>query len=688
MPQQKGTLVENTFGQGLFTEATGLNFPKDAASDVLNVVFNQDMSITRRLGLDWETNSIQNAISFFDTTNTYIWKNVSNISDLQFYVSQVGNKVYIYRMDQTTTISTNLIYSLDLETQRVVNAPPTNTKRVQFAEGNGKLFIAHPYCYPIAIDYNGGTSFTPTSIVVVIRDFEGVDDGIDPTTKPLEGQLSVQHLYNLYNQGWSVTAPCGTDDKVIGPSTYVLDYWRTKFGLYPSNIDYWWAGKDALGQLNERYVNVKALGNSLAPKGHYYYDAFNMNRSQNTEVQAGAVSYSVIGAPSDLPTTSSSFYRPSVIAFFAGRIFYSGVNYSDGRNNFGNRIYFSRIIERPQHYGQCYQDNDPTAEEGSDLLPSDGGVIQSPEIGTIYKLFAIGYSLMIFASNGIWTLSGSTGTGFTAKDYSIAKVSAQGCLSDTSFVDVDGSPVWWGSTGIFGLTSSDSSSNASSGVSVQSLTDDSIKTFFKTIDNTSKYYAQGCYNREANTIYWLYNQNAYQYNFGYNDVLVLNTKTKAFTRWNIPSFNQVYGISCLMAKGYPAVVKLNAAVNTMSSFAEFKSTNYIDWSTFDYPSYVETGHTLQGHAVAKFWTPYVFVYLANDGGQLNFYHKWNFSSSPDTGKYSNFQTVETTQGYDTISIRKKVRGSGRALKIRFESITGQPFTLIGWAALVSTNSGP
>jgi len=74
-------------------------------------------------------------------------------------------------------------------------------------------------------------------------------------------------------------------------------------------------------------------------------------------------------------------------ATHAGRVFYAGINSTvvgpDVKSpDYTGWIFFSRTVTEPAHLGQCYQEADPTAEEISDLVDSDGGTI--PITGAAY----------------------------------------------------------------------------------------------------------------------------------------------------------------------------------------------------------------------------------------------------------------------------------------------------------------
>lgn len=72
--------------------------------------------------------------------------------------------------------------------------------------------------------------------------------------------------------------------------------------------------------------------------------------------------------------------------------------------------------------------------------------------------------------------------------------------------------------------------------------------------------------------------------------------------------------------------------------------------------------------------------------------KFDFAVREATGKWSteqevyrlnalrmdNVNNVEADYGYEVVEKKTKVRGSGKALILRFESTTGKDFELLGW----------
>lgn len=305
-----------------------------------------------------------------------------------------------------------------------------------------------------------------------------------------------------------------------------ITFYRDKTGKYPNNTQVWWSMKRppevGTDRPPKQYLEVFdpglrhqiSSGNSPSAKGHYILNAFQQDRSSASNIPG-------------LPVKSSGGVRPSSVAFFAGRVFYSGV-FTSG---FNTKIYFTQILERPEQVSQAYQSQDPTSEDLRDLLPSDGGVIVIPEIVQVFHMVAYGQELFIFASNGVWRVGGSQGVGFQANDYSVSKMSGVPTVSNLSFVDVEGVPMWWNRSSINTLAPSEQG-----GLNVVSLTDISIKTFYQAIPEQSKFYAKGTYDPLTKKVQFLYRSEATSVAeeiFNYDRILTLDIRTAAWSPWSL-----------------------------------------------------------------------------------------------------------------------------------------------------------
>jgi len=282
------------------------------------------------------------------------------------------------------------------------------------------------------------------------------------------------------------------------PTTGQISIWHTAIGNYPSNSDVWWQFKSANGNFSTTVTDgpTTTLANvtlsSPAPKGSYILNAFTQQRS----------AVSGISGITDVNATT----RPRVGAWFQGRIFLAGVDAvfpSSGDEPFytwTENIYFSQIATSPNQFGRCYQINDPSSETLFDLLPSDGGIITIQGSGSIYRLVPITNGMLVFAANGIWFISGSQGIGFSATDYTVSKISAIQSISSTSYVDILGYPMFWNEEGIYtiGLDSQ------AQGISVNSITLNTIKQFYDAIPVQSKKFARGSYNPITGQVQWIY----------------------------------------------------------------------------------------------------------------------------------------------------------------------------------------
>lgn len=106
MARNAGTVIENNFLRGLITEATGLNFPENAATDSLNVIFDPIGRVTRRKGIDIEDSA--DVISYTNQDGLikeFIWRAVSGVGGVTFLVLQKGQEIYFYELTSDDTLS-------------------------------------------------------------------------------------------------------------------------------------------------------------------------------------------------------------------------------------------------------------------------------------------------------------------------------------------------------------------------------------------------------------------------------------------------------------------------------------------------------------------------------------------------------------------------------------------------------
>lgn len=704
MAQQTGSSIENNFSAGLISDATGLNFPPNACTETENCIF-EDGDVTRRPGFDFEFNHLPKAIDISQSAITsFVWKDVSGIGDLSLVVVQVGETLYFYETNQPFgAISQGAIVdTIDLTDFSPAGADSPSLNECQFAQGLGYLFVFHPNLEPFYVAYDDGAqSVTETMIDVQIRDFEGVMEAVAVDDRP--AVLTDAHAYNLFNQGWD-------EAKILE--------WEAALSNYPSNADVWWFFKNPDEEFDVTTVDDRAPGNSQAPKGHFILSAFDQQRD------------AISGLTIDDVTTEEQ--RPSTGVFHAGRVWYTGVNYL----GYTGKIYYSQIIETVAQAGYCYKPLDPSSEELFDSLPTDGGVINIPEAGTIIKLWPLSNHLLVFSSAGLWAISGSQGLGFTALDYSISFVSSISALSASSFVDIAGTPVFWSTDGIYAVTI-----NKDGQLQVQSLTNKKIRDFYATIPTVSKKYARGAYNPYDNTAQWIYTsteETDLTELYTFDSCLVFDTSAGAFYPWRVEEsdvkihsmfisdlaiVNQLEidnvidagGDNVIDASGNQVVVLSNlspyVAIEpkfkylvsfpdsgnkiTWAEVTNPEDDKYLDWMTYDdgtdYESFFVTGYRLTGQGLRRFQSNYIFMFSDTTTQDLAYRIQciYDYALSGDTGRWSALQTLTHTSG-DYSTSRKKIllRGHGYAVQFKIRSVSGEPFHFIGWAILDTANTAP
>ena len=711
----------NTFIKGLITEAGELTFPQDASIDESNCLLDRDGTRRRRLAVELETNNVN---STFTLNNTFVfttgrWKNAGGVASLDFLVVQDGTTLRFYNTSSEPYSGNQESFSVDLNSFNFAGSVGPGLAKVQMDTVNGSLVVTSEAIEPFYIEYDADTNtISTTQISPRVRDFEWLGDTTSYTTAKASADTNRQ--YDTANSGWS-------GDK---GSPALTAYLAANGNEYPPLTHPWYSGKDADGNFSVAEWEKVFTGSTLTGNGSFILDFFSKNRSAASGI-AGI-------------TTENENSRFKAVASFSGRIFYAGLTGSKGTG----KILFSKYLDNITESDRCYQQNDPTSEEISDLLDTDGGVISIPEASNILKLHVFGSSIFVFAENGVWQIVGVDGV-FKATEYSISQVSQIGLNNAQSFVSVEGVPMWWSKHGIHTLSFDQVSGRAQE----QNLSIGTIQTFFEAIDGNARQQCSAVYDETNKRVHWFYPNNNESIVSKKNKVLTLDITLEAFYPWTITdsASNPDYILGAEYFPGFGSdftnndVITLtgddvitsggdDVVVSTLTELSQadanivlmvydgatgkltmglFSGTNFLDWGDANYSSYAEAGYDFMGDLILKKNAPYVQVYLRptetgfSGSDELGYTPVressllvssfWDFrtntSSSPQQAYRLKYTPVVNESSLGTwdypekvVTTRLKMRGHGRSMRLRFESEQGKDFVLLGFGILNAVNT--
>jgi hypothetical protein len=490
----------------------------------------------------------------------------------------------------------------------------------------------------------------------------------------------------------------------------VIQYFNI-IGRYPGNNQQWWLARS---QIDDSTRNLKVgdfmpetlqklyMGNMHAPRGHYILDFFNKDRS-------------LISSIPSLPVETIN-ERPKSITFFSGRVWYGQ----------GSNVLFSQVLLDPTQAANCYMDADPTSEEVSDLVATDGGYIPIPEASHIVKLAAYGGGVIVFAHNGVWAVTGGQ-NGFSALDYSVNKISPIGCQSPNSVVETDKAIFWWSDVGIMAASQSNLGlygpiSGSQATTDKLNITEQTIQSYYNKISDDAREDVKGVFDPKRNCIYWLYRENASSTN--YDKVLIFDAALGAFYPWKFSASSNgvVKGIYIANRNNsytiptdiMPSQIEYIVSHGTSVRIAQSRSGQFVDWYSADnvgvtYDSYIETGYELFSDAMRKKNITYLFTYLTRTDSAIvsgqpdypsscNMQVKWEWSSSSGSNKWTIptevyrpgrllMDTADT--GFSMVVTKNKVRGNGKSIQFRYSSSeAGKNFDLVGWSIAASGSPIP
>ena len=691
---QKAEAAYRSFVKGLITEANQLTFPENASIDEANFVLNRDGSRSRRLGVDYESSYALTATGLTATDikegkqSFHIWESPGGDTSVTLGIVRIKDKLWFMNL-LTNSPSSNLKNS-----GNPITITSLSNSKIETSVINNKcVIVSKDLPRPVLLTYNVSTgAVTQSTIQIQIRDIYGVDDSLFLDTRPVT--LSNEHKYNLRNQGWNknIVTTTGAD---------AITLTKTDLGVYPANSDNWTLGKisNASSADYEKYdpdtLNKNSFSNYQIAKGSFIIDAFErgVGRMNASDVTSGL-------------TTDREEGNISTITSYAQRLFYSGIESNvtgpDIRSpNYSGYIFFSKIIKSDDDFGTCHQEADPTDPGINDLIDTDGGSIQIPDITRVVRIIASQASILVFAENGVWEIYGDTG-GFIATSFQASKISTNGITNGDSVVNVNGNFIYWSKAGIY-LLKPDA---ASGRFAAESLSLTSIQDLYLNIPEVAKDFAKGIYDEKENRVRFLYNDSASysssNYPNSYNKELIYDLTLKAWSKNEISSLisDSPYIADYALIPGYSVTTREESVVagtdtvlvtagdtvvvpddvassrteqfsfltivGTSFTLSKYNGSDFLDWKTKDsigvnYSSYLYTGYELFGDIMKEKQIPYIFFYLqkTEDGFQASgtdlvftnqssckVQAQWGWSNSAANGKWGNeFQAYRILRNY-------------------------------------------
>lgn len=480
MSRADAKVVVNSFQGGLVTEASAINSPEGSMSEALNVRLLRDGSVMKRPGLESRAQT--------DLIDGGLLSNPMPRGGFQVFfwpqqgahIIRSGSNLMYRKVDKTTGGTTRIQDSLGdvaLPNGPVSIAFSKNTVYIAGSWGSGISILTKVLCN---FDDNGDfVSFgQPDTLEPKIRDFDGFPnfdkdgnislpheriDAMPPYATLGDNALTRFQQYNLFNAGWPsetdtvvATNANGSGTRNGNPIMDALGWFMNGSAptttvdprYIPALGDAFHMGKAAsadsaagVGAFNRHEILKNAPSGKYS--GKHIVSLFNLQSSREgfdktftgipiTNGNPTAYSYAQQAAwdAYDVGTVRT---RGTAVGFAHGRLWVGGIDVEGVESNVG----FSQIITDIEQDDdeKFYQVNDPTDPEINQLLASDGGVLNLEGAGTIYDFVQLNNYLMVFAENGIWSISGVEGSSFDATSINVTRVSSTSSIGIGQYVD-------------------------------------------------------------------------------------------------------------------------------------------------------------------------------------------------------------------------------------------------------------
>ena len=677
---------------------------------------------------------------------TFKWTNVAGISDFTDLVVQFDNSLILFDLDTQSLSRDGILDSITLTDfpKDVRYSFGAVDGKLVIAAGKADIGVLTYSSGVFSVNY--GRLKTRDFWGIEGTDPEGQKYERDPLFRGTI--LSPAHIYNLQNQSWGTLKTRDTDGAEGDPINHyknVLSIYPSNSEQVWLGLQF---KADTSGNPSERYYPIMSRDlfgtTSKAARGYFIIDVINRGSSRIQAVSDNNIrNYSNLIAydPPNLPDYTDG--GATCVAEFAGRIFYSGFTGEtiggDARSPvLSNYVFFSQLVRNVPDLFKCYQEGDPTSRDDSDIVDTDGGFVRISGADRILGMVPIGSKLIIICSNGVWSITGGSDYGFSATNYMVDKISSYGCLSPSSIVESKGRVFFWGQEGIFVAAKSQLGD-----IEVVNLSKVAIDDYYLNIPVFSKISSVGVNDSTSGKIRWIFseednedsNELVFDTNlncfYPYKVTGIVGNKTLkivgAFSTTPFSAISQeeeVFSVSDLVLSSSEPVVISSRIVDTFLTsvkylvriteagvnsytFGYYRNTDFRDWelvdsSGVDSPGYCQTGPAVVGDSSIRKQIQYLTTHFKRteilDGDEYinqsscNLFSIWDWSSSAASLKWSDNRQVyrhskpQDITNFDVVTSRNLIRGQGRALSLRFETVPYSNCHIIGWSLAVDGNN--
>lgn len=163
----------------------------------------------------------------------------------------------------------------------------------------------------------------------------------------------------------------------------------------------------------------------------------------------------------------------------------------------GSRILYTKVIEQDLDSALCMQVNDPTHDQFSEVLPSDGGEVDITGAGSLTGLVSFRNGVLAASTEGCWYLSSSGA--FSPLDQQLTKITDFGLHYPNSIATAGQNAFYMNQGGIVAIVT-----NEFETVQGTLITDNSIRSYLVDdfLHNTDAGEVVGLYDSRANEIHW------------------------------------------------------------------------------------------------------------------------------------------------------------------------------------------